>query len=530
MIGFAQPAWLLGLLLTPLIWYLHRSGPVLRRVPVPSLELWREAAASASQAGPQRRPDPAWRRRAAIAALLSLALAAPQWTTSVPRVTVWLDDSLSMRTVEADGTRLQQGIVLAQSALREAAVRDIVVRRLTDPSSEHKRFDLSKAPGSREPADALPRADDARELRLPPLQALDPSRVHWLVTDGADAVVNAWAADAPIARRLQVGRAAANTGITRLSARTQLDDRTALAVQVRVLNGGSERATRALRLLTDGRTIESRTIELEAGAAATFDFVTTATGTPVTAQLVPGDALADDDVLTLDASPLALLAVQVDARCPESVQRAVHAHPALRVAEGGTVQLAIDCSNTSAVADTPRIVLTPGATSDLDATPPLWSASAPSLRRRLAGHLPTRTRGSLAAPGARDVVLLASGSAPLVILREGPPRVVESALDVEAPGLDSGPDRPLLIAALADLALDTSLLGRTVSVDRGDEASRVVPLDASPLPARADQRHEAAPLDLRPLLLLALALLAWDLWILARRVVRERLTLLVARA
>lgn len=523
MIGFGQPAWLLGLLLAPLLWYLHRSGPVLRRVAVPSLELWREAAVSATQAGPQRRPDPAWRRRAMIAVLLSLALAGPQWTASAPSVTVWLDDSLSMRTAEPGGSRLQQGIALAQAALRETSARDVVVRRLSDPTSARNRFDPDQAAASRDDA-------DAREPRLPPPQALDPSRVHWLVTDGADAAVNSWAAVAPIGRRLQVGRPADNTGITRISARAQLDNPAALAVQVRVLNGGSERATRTLHLLAGGQRLASRAIELEAGAAATFDFETAAAGTTVTAKLAPGDALRDDDALTLDASALAPLAVQVDVRCPEPVGRAVQAHPALRISDGGAVSVAIDCSDVPADTGTPRVVLASGATSAFDATQLLWSGSASSLRRRLAGHMPARARGSRAAPGDRDVVLLASGSTPLLFLRRGPPRVVEAALDLDAPGFAAGPGLPLLIAALADLALDTSLLGRTVNVDRGDEASRVMPLDAAPLPVRTEPRDDAAPPDLLPLLLLALALLAWDLWALVRRVVRDWLAMPAARA
>lgn len=515
MIGFAQPAWLLGLLLAPLIWYLHRSGPVLRRVPVPSLELWRGAAAGATQAGPRRRPDPAWRRRAAIAVLLSLALAGPQWTASAPRVTVWLDDSLSMRVAEAGSTRLQQGIALARQALRTASARDVIVRRLSDPSQAHDRFDPQQARASRDAAGTL-------EPRLPPPQAFDPSRVHWLVTDGADAALNAWAAAAPIGRLLQVGRPAANVGITRITARAQLNDPAALSVQVRVLNGGSERTTRTLDLSAGGRRFASRTIDLEAGAAATIDFATAAAGAPIAAQLTPGDALAVDDALTLDPSALAPLAVQMDAGCAETVRRAVHAHPALRVADGGSAQLAIDCSGAGVATGTPRVVLATGVASDLDPSALLWSASASSLRQRLAGHLPARARGPLAAPGERDVVLLATGATPLMILREGAPRVVESALDLEAPGFAASPGLPLLLAGLVDLALDASLLARTVNMDRGDDASRVTPLDAAPLPVRSEPRQDAAPLDLRPLLLLALALLARDLWLLGRRIVRDR--------
>lgn len=523
MIGFAQPAWLAGLLLAPLIWYLHRSGPVLRRVPVPSLELWREAAASAATAGQRKRADPVWWRRAAIAVLLSLALAGPQWSEPAPPVTVWIDDSLSMLTAEPGGTRLEQGLALAQAALREAAVRDVEVRRLSEPATARGGFDAG-------PADARQAAAGAREPRLPPRQALDPSRAHWLVTDGADARVNAWAAEAPIARRLQVGRAADNAGITRIIARRQLDDDDALAVQVRVLNGGSARATRTLQLLSGGRPFDAREIDLEAGAAGTFDFVTNATGAPITARLSPGDALAADDALSVDPSALAPLVVQVDARCSAPARRAVQAHPALQIADGDATQLEIDCGTASGPTDVARIVLAAGVTADLDAATLLWSGRAQSLQRRLAHGLPTRVRGSLAAPTDRDVVLLASGVTPLLILRDGSPRRIESALDIEAPGFARGPGLPLLLAALADIALDRALLGQAVGTDRGDDASRVMPLEMAPLPSVTAPAPEATPVDLRPLLLLALALLAWDLWALARRLVRDRAVVPEARA
>jgi hypothetical protein len=107
--------------------------------------------------------------------------------------------------------------------------------------------------------------------------------------------------------------------------------------------------------------------------------------------------------------------------------------------------------------------------------------------------------------------------------------VVDSALDVEAPGFAQGPGLPLLLAALADIALDSTLLGQTVSTDRGDDASRIMPLDMAPLPSVAAPTPDATPIDLRLLLLLALALLAWDLWAVARRVVRDRVLVPEAR-
>ena len=519
MIGFAHPAWLLGLLLAPVIWYLHRSGPLLQRVPVASVELWRDATATASRPGRRPRPDPAWRRRAAIAVLLSLALASPGWRGATPRITVWIDDSLSMRMADASGSRLQQALALAQRALDAAGAQDVIARRLSEPARQYRG--LGNNALSALPADSQP-----SEPRLPPPESLDRSRLHWLVTDGADAAVNAWAATAPIAQVLQLPGATRNVGITRISARLQPGDASTLAVQVRVLNGGSERESRTLELLAGTSRLEARRVELDAGRAAALDFVLTAVpATPLGARLLPGDALADDDALRIDLAPLAPLPVTVDAGCPAPVARAVRAHPALQSSHVEAARLVVDCGGVPGGRGAARIVLHQGAPTALDASRLFWSQAAADLQRRLSDHLPASARGRLEPPRSGDVVLLTSGTTPLIVSRVGSPHSVESVLDIEAPGFASGPGLPLLIAALADVALGEPLLGRTAGADRGDDSSRVVPLAITASAAHIAAAPAVVPLTILPLLLLALALLAWDTAALARQLARSRAAL-----
>jgi hypothetical protein len=518
-IGFAHPAWLLGLLLAPVIWYLHRSGPLLQRVPVASVELWRDATATASRSGRRPRPDPAWRRRAAIAVLLSLALASPDWRGAAPRVTVWIDDSLSMRSADASGSRLQQAVSLTQRALEAAGAEDVIARRLSEPTRQYD--------GLGDNALSARHADAQRsEPRLPPPESLDRSRTHWLVTDGADAAVNAWAATAPIARVLQTSGATRNVGVTRMSARLQPGDASTLAVQVRVLNGGSERESRTLELVAGTSRIEARKVELDAGRAATLEFVlATAPATPLGVRLLPGDALADDDALQIDLAPLAPLPVTVDAGCPAPVTRAVRAHPALRSSHVEAARLVIYCGGLPDARGAARIVLHQGAPTVLDASRLFWSPTAADLQRQLADHLPAAARGRLEPPRPGDIVLLGSGTSPLIVSRAGSPRRVESVLDIEAPGFATGPGLPLLVAALADVALGEPLLGRTASADRGDDSSRVVPLAVTAPLAQIAPAPVVAPLTILPLLLLALALLAWDTAALARQLARSRAVL-----
>ncbi len=250
-----------------------------------------------------------------------------------------------------------------------------------------------------------------------------------------------------------------------------------------------------------------------------------ASATPLNARLLPGDALADDDALRIDLAPLAPLPVTVDAGCPPSVARAVRAHPALQSSQAEAARLVIDCGGQPDAKGAARIVLHQGAPTALDASRFFWSQAAVDLQRRLADHLPASARGRLEPPRPGDVVLLTSGTTPLIVSRAGSPRIVESALDIGAPGFASGPGLPLLVAALADVALGEPLLGRTASVDRGDDSSRVVPLAVTASPAHVAAAPAATPLTILPLLLLALALLVWDAAALARQLARSRAAL-----
>jgi hypothetical protein len=398
-----------------------------------------------------------------------------------------------MQATDAAGTRLQQGMALARRALTEVEARDVQERPLGEPA------------------------------RLPPARSLDPSREHWLVTDGADAAVNAWAASVPVGRVLQVPGPNRNMGVTRLSARLQPGDPSALALQVRVLNGGSTRESRRLELLAGSSRVETRTVDLDAGLAATLEFaLRLPSATTAGVRLLPSDALSADDALQLDLGSLARVPVTVDPSCPSAVARAVGAHPALEVVTADPARLVVDCGSLPASPGAGRIVLHRGERRALDASRALWSPASADLQQRLAGHVPDTARGGLEPLGAGDVQLLASGTTPLIVRRATVPRVVKSALDVDAPGFAAGAGLPLLVAALADVALDETLLGRTASVGRGDESSRVAPLAMTGAPALNTAAPVLEPLALLPMLALAMVLLAWDTAVLLLRIARGR--------
>jgi hypothetical protein len=514
--NFATPAWLFGLLLVPVIWYLHRTGPILRRHPIASLDAWRDARLEAIQAGRRRRADPAWIRRAIIAASLSLALAGPTLPRGGERVTLWVDDSLSMQTRQSGRTRLERGLDLAVTALRAAGVRDVETRVLSSPM----RVGTSLGPSDR---GTITSQAGRNEPRLPDPAQIDRSRSHWLLTDGADAGVNAWLAAAPVTRVFQVTDNSRNVGIARLSARPQPADATALAIQVQLTNAGDRAESRRVVVTTDSGVIGERDISMEPGSTATIPFDARAPVRSVEARASPTDALVEDDTVAVDTSSLAPVATVVDPACPAAVLRSIRAHPALRDSGQANARLVVDCGGaTSASPDLPRIRVASGAPETIDGSTLRWAPGFADRLPRVSIGPSLSSRGRLEAAGPADSVLLEAGTEPLIVLRAGPPRMVDTALDLSAPEIANEDWLPLLVGLLVDVAMDEDILSRSVAGGRGVLASNIGPLES--LLARPDIAPSARSRDsafLLPLLLLAMALLMWDVGALGRRLVRE---------
>jgi len=132
LLSFAAPLWLFGLLLVPAIRWLHGRGRNLRSLAVSSSVLWQRAVVNSPAAGKLRPPDPVWRRRALFCALLVVSLSGPLVPERQSRVTIWVDDSLSMLTRETAATRLVEGLAQVRSALPDDDL-DVEVRTLSDP-------------------------------------------------------------------------------------------------------------------------------------------------------------------------------------------------------------------------------------------------------------------------------------------------------------------------------------------------------------------------------------------------------------
>lgn len=517
MLSFATPAWLLGLLLVPVIRWLHRGGAQLRSVPVSSLALWRKTATAGPSAGERRPPDPAWRRRALAAALLSVALAGPRSAAPVERITLWVDDSLSMLTREAGGTRLETGLAKVAAELASRPRAEVEVRALGNPWPRQDGL-------SSEAIAALVRDAGQREPAAPPSGLLRADRRHWLLTDGADAEFLEAAAGIGFSRVFRVGEITRNAGIVRVSARRSLADRDRLDLELQVRNGGDAAEERVAILSTESGEVTRASIKLEPGASATVS-AAAPMASAVQARLEPGDALAADDTLALDASPLLPRRVAADPACSAGILAALQAHPALLVTgDAAAADLAVECGGTAGPPAVPRIrFLREHPPVRVDG-PLLWSSSVGVTQRGSLDSLDLQTRGPLAPPGSADTLLLAAGSMPLIVERRnaGAP-LIETALEAAADDA-SRTVAPLLVALLVDRAVSASLLDAVAVTARTEHAIAVVPREGS-MSAAPDSAASALQSRhwVRPLILAAALVLLWELATLLRRWRRERI-------
>ncbi len=517
MLSFATPLWLAGLALLPAIRWLHRGGPHRREVPVSRLALWRDAEASRPAAGERRPPDRAWRRRALLAAILLIALSGPQLSDPRVRVTLWIDDSLSMLTREAQTTRLVEGLSRVRALLDGLPPVEVEVRTLADPwrglgaLNDATVATVLAGAGRTEPAP-------------PPVALLRRDSQQWLLTDGADATLLAWSDGRRPDRVVQAGAVTRNVGLERLSARRHADDPATFDLLLQVTNGGTAEEDRAV-VFTAGavevarasvsrlRVGESRRLEIAIPAAAT-----------VRAALQPADALPDDDQIELDLAPLRRRRVAVEASCPKALVAAVGAHPALAFAgpANADAEATLDCGASGAPAGVPTIrVLADRAASRPPGTLQ-WSSAVPQSRRieldadrlQLAAHLQA---------GPNDAVLLAIGEAPVVVRRAGEARRLETSFDVAAMAAGRGPELPLLVNWLFETVLDRSLLDEIAVVDRGPRAALVAPLRiVAPPPVSAAAAPGSASDQARLVLLIALLVFLWELVALVRQGLRLR--------
>ena len=504
----SDPAWLLLAALVPLLRWFHRWRRPARRRPVPAVFLWAGQQKEEAAGHVRHDPDPAWRRRALVVLVLGLSLAGPSWLDSGVPVTVWIDDSLSMRTVEAGRTRLQTGLARLTERLSESGYGDVTLRSMGDPAYVRQYAD---------PAEI----DADSWLARPPARAMgygaglpDRGSSHWVLTDGASARVRDWIALAGPQRVVTVGSETENAAVVLLAARRRADASDGVDIVASVANTGAAEQVRRLRLLAGDRLVAEFDLAIAAGQTSHLRSTTDRMLPELRAVLPETDALAADDQLSLSLSALEPLATHVEPACPASLERAVVAHPALRRSESpGEAGLRVAC-------------LPAGSTAPLGAAAQInfWSGSAGPVSGRIAWAAATPAERSIALeadwltaggwPESIDIgqaePLLSAGDRPLAVSRKTRDGAVliDTVLD---PGDDRFARRPefaLLFAALVDRATGRQLLDEYLGAHRDIVESQVSPVGID-VEAGTAAREAAVvrPLSLWFLILAALALI-----------------------
>ncbi|HHH38595.1 MAG TPA: hypothetical protein ENK50_03340 [Sedimenticola sp.] len=516
---FTTPAWLL--LLPPVVllirWLHHfRSRGELRWVP--ALFLWRGLPAISSQGQRQPHPDPAWRRRALLAALLLLLLAGPGWSGLERRqVTVWFDDSLSMQSREQGKQRLETAIGRLSGALRSAGVDEVTLRFLSPGGGT---LGTGMSPGETEfrlrQWLETPRPETGWRLPPPPL----PVGEQWLVTDGAGPGLQQWLREGGIDRVIQVGERGDNSALLRLSLRRRISHPGSAAGLVTLLNTGARAMERLLLLETDQGALQRLRLTLPAGAEISRRFQLPLAGIErLQARLAPPPGASPDPLPADDRLALRLpvtgwrYPVFVTAACGKALTAALESLPGLRrQASPRGAALTVACSaQPPALAGGALLWFHPPAeprplTAPLEWARPLetLAGAAPEADQLVSGHYP--------APSDGEPLLKSDGHVLIAHQRQPVPRI-EVRLDLSDPAQTRHPWYPLLVARLAGLALDDDLLDGVLEQGREAAASRIRgrPLEAAPgtnpPAARMRQRRELAGG-----LLLALALLLFDLF------------------
>lgn len=502
MLSLAAPFWLLGLLGVPLVRWLHRFARQDQVHAVAALFLWRPAASPERQGRRRGPPDPRWRLRALLLAALALALARPVLQQAGPAgIEVWIDDSPSLQTLEGNRTRLQHALDLLDRELAARGASDVWLRSLGNPAlrvawhraglhdwqAHWRNPDLQAEPGAQPPPAVLMAAD----------------REHWLVTDGADAGLNAWAGQAPLRRILQTGTLRDNVALTRLALRPALrDDGTQVLVSLH--NLGAHQVRRELVLYMDEREIHRTTLDLPPHAAHELSLpVPEPRFGMLRARLEPADALAWDDQLTVTQAALDPVRVDLDAACPHALRILLRNHPRLRLETGAVDALPVRCGQTSGG---PGLhFLQPVQPRSLDQAPryePPWPWLEP-------GWLHTDPSP---ATGVGEEILLGTREQPLISLHAAAPRRVTVHFDIAQETLVRQPEYPVLVDALLTTVLQRALLDETFVASRPVMESHIAPLplvtgDLAAAPASRDRMLLLDPY----LLLLALLLLTLDL-------------------
>jgi hypothetical protein len=262
--------------------------------------------------------------------------------------------------------------------------------------------------------------------------------------------------------------------------RPHLEDPERLRGIVRVTNAGTRDTSRHLEVRSADAVIVAESLALAPGEVAQREFnVPASSATLVHATITPGDAVPEDDELTLQRPDAQRVRVRLDAHCGAHLSQALRSHPSLLVAGEGAPDLEVWCAD-----GPPRT-----------SVPVLWFR-----------------RPAKAPEDAQPLSPTANGY-PLVSEREGPHRTLEVRGDMESRGWVRRPEYPAFLAELLDRIVGRPLLDPVARHEVPEGAARIAPREPGIGAAVTPRAAGVAPADLAGFaVVFAALLLLLDIW------------------
>ncbi len=338
------PLGLLALLALPIIMLLHLRRERLRRVVIPSLLLWQQIPQITGKRRKFQLPlSLLLLLHLAVAALLGLALAQPQWlgslfATSPTRLAIILDTTTSMRAqVQIGTTRMDLARAEARELINALGPRDRAVLVSLGPApsllasgTAGNRAQLLLALDRVQPsgtganlADALtlaraaldgqggdspPRIVVMSDLQPPALAALSANQLEWV----------------------QVGQGVPNVAVVALTAEPRASTGS-FDVYARIANYADQPTAVSVLLFGDDQAIDSRPLQLPANGESELTWTVGADITVLRAEVDLRDALAADNVAYLSLTGTRPNQILLVSDTPARLQRALAVLPNVQI-------------------------------------------------------------------------------------------------------------------------------------------------------------------------------------------------------
>jgi len=507
MLEFSSPLWFLAFLLIPFIWWLHRFGPVGRRIPVAAIILWRGSNPELDPDQARQKPASIWILRALIFGLIVLALTKPTWLFGVKKVlVVWFDNSLSMYTKESGPPRIEKAITELISAIDQNEFDSVRIHLLATPG---KGLDLD----GREIRNAETRLRQLLEvpgtkLLLPKAALVDRSLANWLITDGVTPDIRLWARKAPLEQIIAVGEETENMAILTLSVRKSLKDRGVQKVLVTIGNSGIAPSKRTLELWFGEDLVHSEEVEIpaEGKQSLTVDFSLDGwSGVEyVKAVLSPHDALEQDDELNLAGAALTQVTVRLVGKCGLALQAALTAFDGIAVVDQGSDKhyMTIDCSGADNFTGA-GIIFAAGKNITNIKGPIYWTPAAGSLRSLYLD--PTWISPVTESRMSFDWQPILRSNDRVLMAKNKHTKVVNIYFDMENTDFIQRPEYPLLLGGLIQLISGKSPLHEPVAQSIDISAAAVKPVILRPVKYSKEELKESRKAQFDNYLLLTLA-------------------------